>query len=76
MTLLSAQGNWDAARDHGHWLLEATAEGQLDLPDPLPDEVRRLLGEIPKPGLGGLLKRTFSKDRLRMEVESPDLWAI
>lgn len=76
MTLLSAQGNWDAARQHGRWLLEETAEGRLDLPDPLFHEVERLLGAIPKPGLGGLLKRTFSKDRLRMEVESPDLWAI
>ncbi len=76
MTLLSVQGNWDAARDHGHWLLEGAAEGGLYLPDPLPDEVRRLLSEIPKPGLGGLLKRTFSKDRLRMEVESPELSSV
>tara|TARA_A100001391_G_scaffold80851_1_gene52661 strand:+ start:4698 stop:4880 length:183 start_codon:yes stop_codon:yes gene_type:complete len=53
-----------------------SAQGGLDPPDPLPDEVWRLLGEIPKSGLGGLLKRTYSKDRLRMEVESPDLWTV
>lgn len=75
MTLLSAQGHWDAAREHGGWLLQETAEGRLELPDPLLNEVQRLMAEIPKPGLGGLLKRTFSNTRLRMEVESPELWA-
>ncbi|UWN51288.1 hypothetical protein ASALC70_03515 [Alcanivorax sp. ALC70] len=75
MTLLSAQGHWDAAREHGGWLLEEVAAGQLELPEPLLNEVQRLMGEIPKPGLGGLLKRTFSNTRLRMQVESPELWA-
>ena len=74
MTLLSAQGHWDAARNHGGWLLEEVAEDRLELPEPLLNEVQRLMAEIPKPGLGGLLKRTFSNTRLRMAVESPELW--
>lgn len=76
MTLLSAAGDWNAARDHGHWLLDEMAQGQLDMPDALSADLGGLLAEIPKPGLGGLLKRISSKARLRMRAEAPDLWSV